>query len=486
MANLTGTRRAAIYCRISQDRGGAGLGVARQEEDCRALCARLGWDVIAVHTDNDVSAYSGATRPEWTELLGAVRRGEIDAIAVWHVDRMTRSPRELEDVIDLADRHGVELATVSGEIDLATPTGRMVARMLGAAARHEAEHKAERQKRQRRQAAEAGRIAGGGKRPFGYEDDRMTVRSSEAEVIREGVRRVLANESLASICRDWQTRGILSPAGKPWKPSGLRRLLASARISGRREHTPRGSWESTRPLLGEIVADGVWPGIISHEDSDRVRRILSDPARRQRVEGTTKRSYLLSGILRCGKPKENGESCGWPMSGRPRSGVPRYVCPNVPGTDACAGTATNAERTDEHVRDMVLAALESPAFMERLRGQDDAGSELYEEIREDEEELEALARDMGERRITRKEWMVARQSIEERLNLNRAKLSKVSRAAVLSGFVGTFEDMQERWKQMNNSQRRAIVTACVRSVEVSPANPRKRWDPDRFVFDWVA
>ena len=192
---------------------------------------------MAVHTDNDVSAYSGARRPAWQELLAAVSRGEIDAIAVWHVDRMTRSPRELEDVIDLADRQGVELATVSGEIDLATPTGRMVARMLGAAARHEAE----RQTRQRRQAA-------------------------EAEVLREGVRSVLANESLASICRDWQARGIVSPAGKPWKPSGLRRLLASAWTSGRREHTPRGSWEGTRPMLGEIVADAVWPAIVSHED----------------------------------------------------------------------------------------------------------------------------------------------------------------------------------------------------------------------------
>ena len=50
---------------------------------------------------------------------------------------------------------------VTGEVDLSNPTGRLVARMLGAAARHEAEHKAERQKRQRRQAAEAGRVAGG-------------------------------------------------------------------------------------------------------------------------------------------------------------------------------------------------------------------------------------------------------------------------------------------------------------------------------------
>ena len=82
-------------------------------------------------------------------------------IACWHVDRLTRAPRELEDVIDLADRHGVELATCTGEIDLATPTGRLVARMLGAAARHESEHKAERQRRQARQAAEQGNVPPG-------------------------------------------------------------------------------------------------------------------------------------------------------------------------------------------------------------------------------------------------------------------------------------------------------------------------------------
>ncbi|WP_438491704.1 recombinase family protein [Streptomyces asiaticus] len=478
--------RAAIYVRISQDRGGAGLGIARQEEDCRALCARKGWEVVDVYPDNDVSAYSGAPRPKWQELLEDINEGMVNAVVCWHVDRLTRSPRELEDVIDLADRHGLELATVSGEIDLATPTGRMIARMLGAAARHEAEHKAERQQRQRRQAAEAGKVAGGGKRSFGYEDDRITVRESEAEIIREGARRVLAGESLASICRDWKSREIVTVAGIPWKPSGLRRMLASARISGRREHTPRRSWESTRPLLGEIVGDAVWPGIISHEDSDRLRALLSDPDRRRTNDGGN-RSYLLSGILRCGKPTgEPGKACGWGMVGRPRSGVPRYVCPNTPGTDACGGTATNAERTDDQIRDMVLAAFESPTFMKRLREPDEDGSELYEKVRADEEELEELAQDYGNQAISRKEWMVARAPIQERLERNRARLTKVSRKAVLLGFVGSFEDMLSRWKKMNDSQRRAVITAAVRSIEVLPANPRKRWDPDRFVIDWIA
>ncbi|MEU3169066.1 recombinase family protein [Streptosporangium sp. NPDC006930] len=472
-------RRAAIYCRISQDREGAGLGVARQEADCRALIERKGWTVVDVYPDNDVSAYSGAPRPAWRRLLADIEDGSVDAIVCWHVDRLTRSPRELEDVIDLADRRGVELATVTGEIDLATPTGRLIARMLGAAARHEAEHKAERQKRQRRQSAEAGKVSGGGMRPYGYAEDRITVIDEEAEVIREAARRLLAGESLSSVCRDFRKREITTPAGGHWIPTTLRRLLASARISGRREHTPRSAAETTRPLLGEIVADAVWPAIISATDSDRLRALLSDPARDFRAQAATGRTYLLSGILRCGR-------CGWRMSGRPRSGVPRYVCPNVPGTAACGGVATNAARTDEHVRDMVLTALDSPELAKRVRHQAGDDDGLAEEVRADEEQLEELAQAWAAREISRKEWMAARAPIDARLEKSRAQLARMSRTSPLLGFIGTAEEMLSRWEAMNVSQRRAIISATVRTVTVGVANPRKRWDPDRFGFEWIA
>ena len=472
--------RAAIYCRISQDRGGAGLGVARQEEDCRALCDRRGWHVVDVYADNDVSAYSGAPRPEWERLIKDVQDGAVEAIVCWHVDRLTRSPRELEDVIDLADKNGIELATVTGEIDLASPTGRLVARMLGAAARHEAEHKAERQKRQRRQNAEAGKVSGGGTRPYGYADDRVTIVEEEAAIIREAARRTLAGESLSSICRDLKSRDVRTPTGKHWQPRTMRRLLVSARISGRREHTPRDTWQGTRPLVGEIVSDAVWPAIISAEDSDRLRAKLSDPERSRKYNPTaTGRTYLLTGVLYCGK-------CGWHMNGRPRSGVPRYVCPNVPGTESCGGTATNTAKTDAHVRDMVLTALDSPELAHRLRGEESDDSELSEAIRADEEQLEELAAAWAEREITRKEWMVARTPIEKRLERNRAKLKRQSRVFVLHDFIGPLDEMAARWEKMNVSQQRAIISAVVRKITVKPANPRKKWDPDRFVFEWVA
>jgi DNA invertase Pin-like site-specific DNA recombinase len=87
----------------------------------------------------------------------------VDAIACWHVNRLAR-PRELEDMIDLHDQHGIQLATCTGDIDLSTPTGRFIARALGAAARHDAEHKAERHRRQLRQAAQAN----GNQRGYGH------------------------------------------------------------------------------------------------------------------------------------------------------------------------------------------------------------------------------------------------------------------------------------------------------------------------------
>ena len=153
--------RAAIYCRISQDRVGAGLGVERQREDCEQLVAARGWSTVAVYSDNDISAYSGRPRPGYRQLLADIETGNVDVVVAWHTDRLHRSPLELEDYIAACEQRDVGTLTVrAGELDLATASGRMVARMLGAAARHESEQKSERVKRAREQEARSGRNHG--------------------------------------------------------------------------------------------------------------------------------------------------------------------------------------------------------------------------------------------------------------------------------------------------------------------------------------
>ena len=142
--------RAAIYARLSRDREGTERGVERQEADSRLLAERLGYEVVAVYVDNDVSAStkSRKPRPQYAEMLTRARAGEFGAILAYSNSRLTRRPREFEDLIDLAERHGVRIVTVvSGEDNLATADGRMIARLKASIDVGEAERTAERAQR---------------------------------------------------------------------------------------------------------------------------------------------------------------------------------------------------------------------------------------------------------------------------------------------------------------------------------------------------
>ena len=121
--------RTAIYTRLSKDDNNDELGVTRQLKACTALADRLGWTVAARFTDDDVSAYDKRKRrPGFETLLQAIKNGDVDALIVWHVDRLYRSMRDLERVIDVAEVARIQLRTVnSGDLDLSTSAGKMVA-----------------------------------------------------------------------------------------------------------------------------------------------------------------------------------------------------------------------------------------------------------------------------------------------------------------------------------------------------------------------
>jgi DNA invertase Pin-like site-specific DNA recombinase len=334
--------RASIYCRISKDRVGAGLGVATQEADCRALAASLGATVVSVFTDNDLSAYSGKPRPGYRDLLAAIANGGTDAVLVWHTDRLHRSPAELEDYITLCESTGVRTITVkAGDLDLASPTGLVMARTLGAFARYEVDHAIERMQRAKQRSAESGKWKGG-RRPFGYEADGVTVREVEAKALRQGADMVLAGQSVRAIARAWNEAGIQTTTGKPWTPHGPRRVLLRPRNAGLMEHR------------GEVIGEAEWPAIIEPEKWRAVARILTDPSRRTNSANVAV-AWLGSGLYLCGV-------CRGPVRGdRGRGDIPTYRC-----REASHVTRVQAP-VDEYVRGVIAARLRQPDLTDLLR-----------------------------------------------------------------------------------------------------------------------
>ena len=102
--------RAGVYVRISSDPDQARAGVERQRQDCVAHCEGRGWEVVGVYEDNDISAYSGKARPAYRRLLEDLKAGTIDAVVAWHPDRLHRSPRELEEFIDVVESTGAAVS----------------------------------------------------------------------------------------------------------------------------------------------------------------------------------------------------------------------------------------------------------------------------------------------------------------------------------------------------------------------------------------
>ena len=270
---------AAIYARISSDPEGTMLGVTRQVTDCRALAERRGWHVADTYIDDDVSAYKGKPRPQYRRILDYMRAGAVDAVVVWHLDRLHRHPKELEEFFDVCTTAGISaMASVTGDMDLSTHDGQFLARILGAVARKESDDKSRRITRKHLEMAQAGRLVRNSTRPFGYRDDWRTPEPTEATAIREAARRLLAGDSLRGLATDWNARGIRTVRGGPLSVQVLKRMMLSARISGQRSYR------------GEIVAKGDWEPIITPDESARLRALLTDPARLTR---RTVRRYLI-------------------------------------------------------------------------------------------------------------------------------------------------------------------------------------------------
>ena len=235
--------RAAIDTRISKDPHRNEAGVARQFEDCSALAERLGWQIVTTYCDDDFSAFNGKTRPDFEAMLAAMKRGEFSALLCWHTDRLYRSMKDLERLIAIADERGVQLRTVnSGDLDLSTSAGKMVARILGSVAHQESEHKGERQRRANLQRAAEGKWLKTGRRSFGYTPDGQ-VYGPEAAVLRQAAADVLAERSLRSIANEWnawwahqQHRGaVVQPHAAPRVDEPAHRRVGPASRPDRRQ-----------------------------------------------------------------------------------------------------------------------------------------------------------------------------------------------------------------------------------------------------------
>ena len=218
--------KAIGYIRVStRDQAESGASLASQRTKIEAYAVLHDLELVEVIEDAGYSAKS-LDRPGMTKLLSLIHGRKITTVVVAKLDRITRSVRDLGELIDVFQRSGVEFASVADHIDTSTASGRLVLNVMGSVSQWEREAIGER-------TAEALAVMrSNGRRisrhaPYGYRLNGQGWIEDEWEQEAVQVMRTLRADglSLRRIAERLQTQGFTSRTGKRLSPQLIANVL---------------------------------------------------------------------------------------------------------------------------------------------------------------------------------------------------------------------------------------------------------------------
>ena len=136
-----------VYLRVStEDQVRDGFGLPEQKERLEAYCRFNGYEIKEYYTDAGISAKTGSKRPEYERMLEDGKQGKINMIIAYKMDRLTRSMKDWESLIDYVEEYSVDLAFVGDKVDTTNANGKMVSRIMMSVFQNEIERTSERTK----------------------------------------------------------------------------------------------------------------------------------------------------------------------------------------------------------------------------------------------------------------------------------------------------------------------------------------------------
>jgi DNA invertase Pin-like site-specific DNA recombinase len=147
----------ALYARVSTlDKG---QDPEMQLRELRAHAAAQGLTVFGEYLDHGISGAKDS-RPALNRMMEDARLRKFDAVLVWKLDRFSRSLRHLINSLELLASTGVAFISLRDNLDLSTPSGRLMFQMIGAFAEFEREITRERVRAGLRNARAKGKTLG--------------------------------------------------------------------------------------------------------------------------------------------------------------------------------------------------------------------------------------------------------------------------------------------------------------------------------------
>lgn len=276
------------YARVSTDNQLENYSIEEQTDRLKAYCAAKGWTLLQIYVDGGFSG-GNTDRPALRQMLDAVREGNIDAVVVYKLDRLSRSQKDTLMLIeDELLAHKCDFVSINENFDTSTPFGRAMIGILSVFAQLEKDQITERFTMGRIGRGKAGYYHGGGNTPTGYDyvDGTLVINEYEAMQVRAVFSMFLAGKSINAIWNELSAQYTTK-----WTSTKVRNVLKNSLYTGK-VHFLKQEYDGVHdPIIDQKTFDAANRLLFGSERNDKMTTFQKNPYRA---------GYLLSGLMYCG------------------------------------------------------------------------------------------------------------------------------------------------------------------------------------------
>ena len=282
-----------IYVRVSTDeQAREGYSIRAQEEKLRAYAMLKDWDIYSVYSDEGISGKDIDGRPAIKQLITDITSGKVKNVLVYKIDRLTRSTKNLIELVELFNNHHCAFNSLQESIDTGSATGRMFLKIIGIFAEFERENLAERVRLGIERKAKEGYAIGNFSSSFGYSRENgnriQAVEEEEAATVRRIFDMYLnGNCSYRKIVDTLNAENVSTKFKKKWAAGTIRRILSNPNYIGKVRYSIE---DATR----YFEVDGHHKAIIDETTYYQVQEKIS------KIERLSHTKHPTSGVYFCG------------------------------------------------------------------------------------------------------------------------------------------------------------------------------------------
>jgi len=475
-----------IYVRVStEEQVQEGYSVRAQTEKLKSYALLKDWDIYDIYSDEGISGKNIVDRPAINRLIDDIESGKVNNVLVFKVDRLTRSTKNLLELVELFEDCNCAFNSLTESIDTETPSGRMFLKIIGIFAEFERENLATRLKLGFERKVKEGYTLASKALSYGYTREKgqkiQTIHPNEAKIVKEIFSMYVdKNMSMRKIAINLNERKVPTKMNvSSWGDSTIKHLLTNPTYIGKVRYaiTDENRYFEVDGQHERIISDEVF--FLAQE------RIKSIP-QFSKTKRAREESYFC-GVLTCGMCKGKFTTHNYPCKTNEGEKLYKtsYRCRNAAHCDenfACKSPAINHTKMErvfsEYIQNITDITEDNDLHLEETGKK--AEQELLESIVDCEKRLNTL---QGRKKQVMEQYVQGLIEFEDYKSMikmfnenyeimeNELQRKKAELPTITSTPKLYHEDivtnLKQNWDKLNDNERMIFLQRFVKKITVT-------------------